>query len=175
MRYSLIVSALCCLVAVGSHAQESPVVTVRLINTMNGKPVPHRGVLIDSINPDTHMWIVEQGLPLKGTTNDEGKVSFSDVKLRSALQGDQTSNGGNIGAVHRKRLSKSMDLAIIYAGGGGLIQCSTGKFSLDEIVASGVVGDNRCDKKFDPTKFKVDSGEVIMFVRKAHWWENFED
>ena len=175
MRYSWIVSALCCLFTIGSHAQESPVVTVRLINTTTGKPVPHGGVFIYRMNPDTHTPIAEQGLPLKGTTNDDGKVSFSSVKLRSSLLGDQTSNGGDAGAVHRKRLSKFLDLLIIYAGGGGLFQCSTGEFSLDEIVASGVVGDNRCDKKFDPTKFKVDSGEVIMFVRKAHWWENFED
>jgi hypothetical protein len=108
-------------------------------------------------------------MPLQGTTDDGGKVSFPDGKLHSAPLG-QSSNGSDTGGiVPRERLSKLLDLQIIYAGGG--IQCSTGLFSLDEILKSGVVADNRCDKKFDPTKFKSTPGEVIMFVGKYHWWE----
>jgi hypothetical protein len=110
-------------------------------------------------------------MPLQGTTDDDGKVSFPDGKLRSTPPEDQSSNGGNTsGALPRQRLSKLLDLQIIYAGGG--IQCSTGLFSLDEILTSGVVGDNRCNKKFDPAKFKSTPGEVIIFVGKYHWWEN---
>jgi hypothetical protein len=110
-------------------------------------------------------------MPLQGTTDDDGKVSFPDGKLRSTPPEDQSRDGGDTGgAAPRERLSKLVDLQIIYAGGG--IQCSTGLFSLDEILTSGVVGDNRCNKKFDPTKFKSTPGEVIIFVGKYHWWES---
>jgi hypothetical protein len=119
------------------------------------------------------MPIAELGMPLRGTTDDDGKVSFPDGKLRSTPPTDQSSNGGDTGgAVLRKRLSKLIDLQIIYAGGG--IQCSTGLFSLDEILTSGAVGDNRCKKKVDPAKVKSTPGEVIILVGKYHWWEGMQ-
>ncbi len=172
MRSYWIVSALCCLVAVASHAQQgSPIITVQLINATDGKPVPRRGVLVYRINPDTHRPIVEQGMPLQGTADDDGRVLFPDEKLRSTPSENQSSNSGDKReAVSRQRLSKLLDLQITYAGGG--IQCSTGLFSLDEIRTSGVVGDNHCNRKFDLTKFKRTPREVVIFVRKYRWWEN---
>ena len=146
---------------------------MRLIDAAKGKSVPHRGVFIYRINPDTHRPIAEQGMPLRGTTDDDGKVSFPDGKLLPKPSEDQSSNGGNTGgALSRQRLSKFVDLQIIYAGGG--IQCSSGLFSLDDILVSGAVGENRCNQKFDPAKFKSTPGEVIIFVRKYHWWEGVQ-
>lgn len=169
MRNCWIVSAFYYLVAVASPAQQSPLITVRIINIANGKPVPQRGVLIERINPDTHMPIVEQGMPLKGTTGLDGKVSLSSSRLSSDISAKQSGAGDRSETIPRKNLSKFSDLEITYTGGG--IQCSTGLFSLDEILKSGVVGDNRCNRKFDTTKFKSVPGEVIIFVGKYHWWE----
>jgi len=169
MRYSWIVSAFCLLLAVATSAQQSPVITVRLIDSTNGRPLPNRGIWIERINPDTHMPIVEDGMPLKGTTDIDGKVSFPSARLRPHLSANQSGDRGKTEAVPRKRLSKFLDVDITYAGGG--IQYSTGLVSLDEILAYGVVGTDRCNKKFDPTKFKSTPGEVVMFVGKYHWWE----
>ena len=158
------------LAADASPAQQSPLITVRLIYATNGKPVRHRRVYIDRINPDTLRPILEPGMYLRGTTDDDGKVSFPEGELRSTPPKDQSSNGDDAGgAVPRKRLSKLIDLQITYAGFGS--QCSTSLFSLDEILTSGAVSDNLCDKKFDPAKFKSTPGEVIIFVGKHHWWE----
>jgi hypothetical protein len=115
------------------------------------------------------MPIVEQGMPLRGTTDIDGKVSFPSTRLSSDLSTKQSGAGDKSEAVPRERLSKVLDLEITYVEGG--IQCSTGLFSLNEILDSGVVGDNRCNKKFDLTKFKSAPGEVIIFVGKYHWWE----
>jgi hypothetical protein len=170
MRYSWIASAFCCLlVAAASPAQQGALITIRLIDITNGKPASQRGIWIERINPDTHMPIVEDGMPLKGMTDIDGKVTFFSARLYPNLSANQSGDGGMTEAVPRKRLSKFLDVEITYAGGG--IQCSTGLFSLDEIFTSGVVGDNRCNKKFDPTKFKSTPGEVIIFVGKYHWWE----
>jgi hypothetical protein len=156
------------LAADASPAQQSPPITVRLIYATNGKPVRHRRVYIDRINPDTLRPILEPGMYLRGTTDDDGKVSFPEGELRSTPPKDQSSNGDG-GAVPRKRLSKLIDLQITYAGFGS--QCSTSLFSLDEILTSGAVSDNLCNKKFDSAKFKSIPGEVIIFVGKRHWWE----
>jgi hypothetical protein len=115
------------------------------------------------------MPIAEQGMPLQGKTDIYGKVSFPSARLHPDLPANRSGGGGNTEAVPRKRLSEYLDVGVTYAGGG--IQCSTGLFSLDEILRSGVVGDYQCSKKFDPTKFKSAPGEVIIFVGKYHWWE----
>ncbi len=141
------------LAADASPAQQSPLITVRLIYATNGKPVRHRWVFIDRINPDTHRPIVESGMRLRGTTDDDGKASFPEGELRST---PPSSNG-------------VIDLQITYYGFGS--QCSTSLFSLDEILTSGAVSDNLCNKKFDPAKFKSTPGEVIIFVGKRHWWD----
>jgi len=113
-------------------------------------------------------------MPLQGTTDDDGEVSFFVWKLRSKIPKDQSNNEGDTGGVvPRKRLSKLVDVLVTYAGPG--IQCSPGLFSLDEILTSGVIGNNRCKKKLDSTKFKITPGEVVIFVGHYHWWENFSE
>jgi len=156
------------LTAVSSVAQINTAVTVQLVSVSDGKPIPRKEVLVYQINPDTHMPIVEPGFPLKGTTGEDGKVSFSDARLGLASPEDRN-NGGPSDGTPRKRLSKVLDLQVIYAGGG--IQCSTGLFSSDEILVSGVVGNNRCGKQLDLARFKSVPGEVVIFVGKYHWWE----
>jgi hypothetical protein len=121
------------------------------------------------MDPETHKLIVKQGLPLKGTTDEKGKVSFPDTELRSAFTRGQDGTDGERSKDPRQFMSKPLDVQIIYAGGG--IQCSTGAFSLDEILRTGVIGENRCNKKFDPTQFKSTPGEVVIFIGKYHWWE----
>ncbi|MGO8720495.1 MAG: hypothetical protein ACLQMO_14975 [Acidobacteriaceae bacterium] len=144
-------------------------ITVKVVDTKSGKPVPHREIWVDRIDPDTHIPIVERGFPLKGSTGVDGIASFSTARLRSTYSAGKSDNRNDAEAAPRKRLSKFLDIEITYAAGG--IQCSTGLFSLEEILTSGVVGDNRCDKKFDPGEFKSIPGEVIIFVGKYHWWE----
>ena len=168
MRYICLMFALCCLAILPFHAQDSPLITVRLINVTNGKPAVKHNILIYRINPDTHMPIAEQGLPLKGMTDENGKAVFPSASLHPTYPEDHGSNGGKTQIEHKHRLSKFVDMAIMY---GPDIQCSTGLFSLDEILTTGVVGDNGCNKKFDSTKFKSVPGEVIMFVGKYHWWQ----
>lgn len=170
MRYYWIIFALCSVAFVkGSSAQESSTITVKVVDTKSGKPVPHRGIWVEKINPNTHMPIVERGLPLKGSTGADGMVSFSTARLRSSYPAARSNNRNEPGSAPRKRLSKFLDIEVTYAAGG--IQCSTGLFSLQDILTTGVVGDNHCDKKFDPGKFKSVPGEAIIFVGKYHWWE----
>jgi hypothetical protein len=169
MKRFWIALTLCCMTA-AAYAQMGTEITIRLISSANGKPMSHRPVLVYRIDSATHEPIVQQGLPLKGTTDEEGKVSFPDTNLRSKIPRVQGDDGGTGTSAERHVLSKVLDVQIIYAGGG--IQCSTGLFSLDEILKSGVVGDNHCDKKFDSTKFKATAGEVLIFVGKYHWWES---
>jgi hypothetical protein len=171
VSYSWIASALWCVVALASYAQGNSGITVRLINISNGKPVTHREVFVYRIDPETHKPFVEKGFPLKGITDEEGKVSFSDLRLQQTSPEDGTDGGGKTTNSHGRRLSKRLDLQIIYAGGAG-VQCSTGLFSLDEILMSGALGDNRCKEKLDLTRFKCSPGEVMMFVGKSHWWES---
>jgi hypothetical protein len=64
-------------------------------------------------------------------------------------------------------------MEVVYADAG--IQCSRGLFSLDEILATGVVGDNHCDRKLDPEKLTSVQGEVLFFVGKYHWWQGGQD
>jgi|GEM_PF-5401618 len=169
IRYLWIALTAYSLIAVTSHAQNKSDIVVRLISTVSGKPIEHRGVLIYQINPDTHMPIAEQGFPLKGSTDDEGRVVFSSLKLHSPSSEGLGSTDDSTQKADRKNLSKMLDIEIVYAGGG--IQCSTGLFSLAEILQSGVVGDNHCKQKIDPVKFKIKPGEVIIFVGKYHWWD----
>jgi hypothetical protein len=152
--------------AVSSYAQQSTLITVLVVDTKTGKPVPHRGIRVYRISPETHMPTVEPGLPLERITDVEGRVPFSTTRLDPT----HTTSSNDTGAqVSRKRLTEFRDILITYAAAG--IQCSTGLFSLETILTTGIVGDDRCNKKFDPTKFKSTPGEVIFFVGKYHWWE----
>lgn len=117
------------------------------------------------------MPIVEGGMLLKGKTDKDGKVSFSGTRLRPDSYANKSTERGDI--TSRNRLTKFFDLEVVYASGG--IQCSTGLFSLDEIIKSGVVDDNHCKTRFDTTKVKAAPGEVIMFVSKYHWWESGQE
>ncbi len=168
MRLSLIFAAACILETLPtSVAQET--ITVQVIDITNGKPANHRAVYLDRLNQETHMPVSEPGLPLKGTTNEEGKVSFSAVRISGSRPPDPSEDYDENGTVIRESLSPVRDLDVIYGGGG--IQCSFGEFSIAEVLRTGVVGDDRCSQKFDTAKFKPTPGEVIIFVRKYHWWE----
>lgn len=169
MKYFWIASAFFgILTGTAAPAQQTDRITIYVIDITNGKPATQRNVWIEGINPSTHMPIIENGMPLKGKTNADGKVSFPIALLHGDLPADQSGDQGTA-ALPRTRLSKLLDVQITYAGGG--IQCSTGLFSLNDIQKSGVVGDNRCKKQINLTKFKVSPGEVIIFVGKYHWWD----
>jgi hypothetical protein len=52
--------------------------------------------------------------------------------------------------------------------------CSHGLFGTDQVIREGVVGDNVCDRKGKwKGKFTVKPGEIIVFIHKLRWWENF--
>jgi hypothetical protein len=156
------------LAAVCSSAQNGLSVTVRVIYVTTGAPAPQRMIFIERVNPDTHSPIVEGEMPLKGKTDINGRVSFPAEPLRS-YQAPKTADKDKEESGTRERLSKYLDIEITYASGG--IQCSPGMFSLDEILSTGTVDDNRCKSKVATSKFKSAPGEVI-FVGKYHWWES---
>jgi hypothetical protein len=147
-----------------SQAQQNALITIRVIDEQTGKPLAQRGVLVYPIDTHTRKPLVEPGIPLKGDTDSEGKVSFSVTTLQSVL----AANDMRKGKEDRERLSKVLDLQVIYASGG--IQCSTGLFSLDEVIASGTVGDNHCGKTAY-NKAEAKPGEIVIFVAKYHWWK----
>lgn len=165
MKFAWLVLVLNGVIAAPSFAQQNSNITVHLIDVRTGKPLSHHEVLVYRVNPETHRPFVKEGLPLKGTTDNEGSVSFAASTLQSPPQTGTSENRG----APRNRLSKMLDLEIVHAGGG--IQCSSDLFSLNEVLASGVVGDNRCKQRPDLAKFKPVPGEVIIFIGKYGWLE----
>jgi hypothetical protein len=152
-----------------SPAQQNALITIRIIDQQTGKPLTQRGVLVYPIDTHTHQPLVGPSIPFKGDTDDEGKVSFSITTLQSILAANDKQKGAAKNGSQRDRLSEHLDLQVIYASGG--IQCSTGLFSLDEIVASGIVGDNHHCGKVAIRNAEAKPGEIVIFVARYHWWK----
>lgn len=167
MREHGVILVFCLLLASIAAAQESPTITVRVFDVSTGKPARQRLLYFDRIDATTNRQSPNELLRLR--TDDDGKVSFPITRLHFDVHSDLDGNLTTTPTISRKRLTKFLDLEVTYAQGGA--QCSTGLFSLDDVLATGVVGDNRCDKKVDPAKFKIHPGEVLFFVGKYHWWE----
>jgi hypothetical protein len=168
MVNKLLVFSLSLFLIMTSQAQQNALITIRVIDEQTGKPLAQRGVLVYPIDTHTRKPLVEPGIPLKGDTDNEGKVSFSATTLQSVLAANDMQKGTAKEDTQRERLSKVLDLQVVYASGG--IQCSTGLFSLDDVIASGIVGDNHCGKTVN-NKAEAKPGEIVIFVAKYHWWK----
>jgi hypothetical protein len=168
MINKFLIFSLSLFIVMTSQAQQNALITIRVIDGQTGKPLAERGVLVYPIDTHTHKPLVEPGIPLKGDTDNEGKVSFSATTLQAFLAANEMQKGDSKEDKQRDRLSKVLDLQVIYASGG--IQCSTGLFSLNEVIASGIVGDNHCGKAAN-NKAEAKPGEIVIFVAKYHWWK----
>jgi hypothetical protein len=151
-----------CVGSIRSAAQGHDTITVRVIDMKDGKPASKRQVLVYWKNPATGKL---DGPPLKGWTDSDGNAKISITQFLDRISGEDKQ-------VIRKTLPETRYVADAYlVNASGDKSCSFPEFSFDEIINIGVVGDNRCDVKFDTTKYKASPGEVILFVGRYRWWE----
>jgi hypothetical protein len=122
------------------HAQD---LRVRILDGRSGHPIS---------NEQPQVWIGhENGSAIQLQTNQDG---IADVHLRKTADADYI----RIEANHYydcRRFQKD---------------AARPSYSVKEIIASGVVGEDTCGKlQIEPKR-----GEVILFVRPLHWWEGLK-
>ena len=156
------------IISVGSvrcAAQGQDTITVRIIDMKNGKPASKHLVFVYWVDPATRKL---DGPPLKGWTDEDGNARISITQFLRRISAENKQ-------VIRKALPQTKYVADAYIMNGQGKSCSFPEFSFDEIINNGVVGDNRCDIKFDTTKYKASPSEVILFVGHYRWWERGQD
>jgi len=171
MKKLFLLLVLCVFCCEMSFAQESGTITVRIVDYKKGTPTPKHQVFVYWLDPATHLLFVKQGLPLRGWTDADGVIKFSVNQLRQlAPQQSQEAAEQKLNSPRRSLIEKKIEDIYISDTTGG-VDCSWPNFSFEEILKTGVVGDNRCDSKFDTKKYKALPGELILFVGHYHWWE----
>lgn len=160
--------ALLVLSVLASEITPTPAIQVCIIDEKTGRPMARREVLISPIDMNTHMLSSKPGMTIKGFTDNAGKASFS-LETLNLMRSESQTEGRSAGAsTEKKRLTDPFDFQVTYASGG--IQCSSGLFSLDEVVSAGMVGDDRCGKGLSD-KPLAKPNEIVIFVGKYRWWE----
>ena len=126
----------------GAVQAEKPIsISIRVMNSRNGKPVPHRSVEVwlDK-NRDHKRW---------GTTDDEGVVEVEiphDTEVIDAYVYDYVDC-----TFDEKAKPKYFQLSI----------------KVSEIIQTGVQAPNHCSKR----KMAAKPGELVLFTRTLTWWE----
>lgn len=130
-----------------SLAQKGPSITVRVLNSENGKPL--KGVL----------------LLVDAPSNEPRSPQYR-------LLADARTNANGVAIVH---LRKPIPEIFISYGDADVGRCTPwSAFITEEILKTGVVGANTCsDGKFQYT-VAPKPGKLVLFGKKWSWWERMK-
>ena len=137
-------------------------ITVTIIDAKTGLPDTGYRVALYKLDDEGGM-SSDKGFPIQGVTDATGIVRLRVDRL---LRADSETEAP---LALRRPLTIHYDAEVIVLS--PVYQCSDARFSLHEVMASGMVEkitDPRC-KKFDTTKIHASPGDLIMFVRKIGW------
>ena len=156
-----------------STEQPNPAITIRAYYVGSGKPVPNYEFLVYRMNPATGTPVERRDDPIRIITDANGKASFSSALLPAIPETVDDESVRDSTANHRRAITKQLDLLLLNLGAGA--ECTRSLFSLQEVLASGIVGDNHCNNKPVPASFESSPGEVIVFLKKDPWWKDVRD
>lgn len=148
---------------VTASARSVPTITVVAINGRNGKPV--KGIQYVWVYPSTR-----RGSPLGDCLPAPGTAAYPKCS------GAETAKDGT--ARFDLRPPEPPFLSVDVGTPDAWDACSRGApemvFATKQVVKTGVVDQDTCDKSGKVrAKFKPRPGEIVIFVRKVHFWENW--